>query len=132
MVLHQRYGDLTQIVLADLMGHDDTAKFFSHAWGGYLRGLMHLDSDTKSPDVLLNILSACAFEDDLLSMITLTCAAVSLKPQGEIAVCTAGHPPPMLISPQHIEPLEVQGVLPGLVPNAAYQSLNVRLGKSQR
>ncbi len=132
MVLHQRTEDSTQLVLADIMGHDETAKFFSHAWGGYLRGLMHVDNETQAPEKLLNILSKCAYQDDLLSMTTLTCIAASLKPCGEFAVACAGHPPPMLISKQFIEPLSVGGVLPGLLPDVQYKNLNTKLLPGQR
>lgn len=132
MLLHHQLKDKTQLLLTDIMGHDDSAKFFSHAYGGFLHGLMKSMPEQALPEQLLNELSQCALNDALLSKITLTCSALQLSKQGKINIASAGHPSPLLITGDQIQELQVSGTLPGLIDNIHYQSNEFTLAPGQR
>jgi len=72
LLLHRSSEEQLVLVLIDIMGHDDCAKFFAYAYGGYLRGLMHSSATDISPSQLLEKLSESALQDELLSQVTLT------------------------------------------------------------
>nr|WP_269809012.1 response regulator [Enterovibrio nigricans] len=57
VVLFRDNNDRMMVNLVDIMGHDVAAKFFSYAFGGYLRGLMYHVDDT--PDPCSTLLSRC-------------------------------------------------------------------------
>ncbi|WP_150137864.1 SpoIIE family protein phosphatase [Candidatus Enterovibrio escicola] len=120
--------------IVDVMGHDVTAKFFSYAFVGYLRGLMyHIDSNKKDPcPTLLRQLSDSALEDGLLSQVILTCCSITLSAGGKFEIATAGHPAPFKISPSGIQKLDVGGILPGVVSGATYKSLTSYLDYNER
>ena len=61
LLLHQSGNDRFQLMLADIMGHDDSAKFFAHAYGGYLRSMMHAIGTDDDPAQLLEQLSNFCF-----------------------------------------------------------------------
>jgi len=132
LLLHQSGEDKFQLVLADIMGHDDGAKFFAHACGGYLRGLMHAMGTDGDPAQLLEQLSDYAMQDRLMSKITLTCCSVALSPGGEITLASAGHLPPLRISPTGVEALSIGGILPGLLPATRYQSSKLKIACGER
>lgn len=108
-------------ILTDIMGHDDSAKFFSHAFAGYMRGLVQVSQLNQQPEQLLNSLSQFAYEDELSSQITMTCCAFTLHQNGTACFASAGHPPPLHISKYKIHTLDVGGLIPGLVPEYEYQ-----------
>ena len=130
-LLYKQYDEQLLLTLSDIMGHDDSAKFFSYAYAGYLRGLMH-SMQNNAPEQLLTALSDSAFEDDLLSQITLTCCCATLSQGGEITFASAGHPAPLFISAEGVEPLPVGGMMPGLMPAAHYQPLTKKLQPGER
>ncbi|PKF62496.1 hypothetical protein CW745_03420 [Psychromonas sp. psych-6C06] len=132
LLLHHRLENMTQLLLTDIMGHDDSAKFFSHAYGGYLHGLLQSVHSTQHAGTILEQLSNCAAQDKLLSQVTLTCCSVQLLKEGIISFASAGHPAPLLISEQGISTVEVSGMLPGLMENTQYQSHQITLRKGQR
>ncbi|MDP2574641.1 response regulator [Vibrio penaeicida] len=130
-LLSKRFEKENLYVLADVMGHDVSAKFFAYAYAGYLRGLLH-STTTASPTDTLNNLSNSAFEDQLLSQITLTSCAFSLLDNDQIEMASAGHPCPLLITDKGIESVPVQGMLPGLLHHSGYSSTQIQLGEGKR
>jgi len=134
LLLHKLDENSLQFVLADIMGHDDSAKFFAHACSGYLHGL--LQSQSKITDEnsvqLLEQLSEFAMQDELMSKITLTCCSAVLSPAGKICLASAGHPPPLRISKTGIKFVPVVGVLPGLLQDATYQSETLHITVGER
>ncbi|BDU37390.1 SpoIIE family protein phosphatase [Vibrio nigripulchritudo] len=130
-LLSKAFGEEDLYVLADVMGHDVSAKFFSYAYAGYLRGLLN-NTREADPCLLLGQLSDSAFDDQLLSQVTLTSCAFSLHGNDEIEFASAGHPCPLLISENGLETISVQGMLPGLLPETLYSPLKLTLGKKQR
>jgi len=132
LLLHQSTESMFQLVLTDIMGHDDNAKFFAHACGGYLHGMMQaLETDGNAAQ-LLEQLSDFAIQDKLLSQVTLTCCSAVLSPEGSISLGSAGHPPPLLINQSGIEAVPIGGVLPGLLANTTYEAKTLQLKAGER
>ena len=132
LLLHQNGKAQLTLVLADIMGHDDSAKFFAYAYGGYLRGLMHSAAPQSSPAELLATLSNYAFQDNLLSQTMLTACIITLADNGQLTLAVAGHPPPLRINRQGSETLEANGVLPGLLAETVYQCKQYHLDHGER
>ena len=132
LLLHQSGEMMFQMVLADIMGHDDSAKFFAHAYGGYLRGVMQALGADSDPARLLEQLSAFALQDKLMSKVTLTCCSATLSPGGGVVLACAGHPPPLHITKTGVHPIPVGGILPGLLPATDYQSVQMQLPPGER
>jgi CheY-like chemotaxis protein/anti-sigma regulatory factor (Ser/Thr protein kinase) len=131
-LLHDDKPQSLTLVLADIMGHNDSAKFFSHAFAGYLRGLIQADSHRQGPGQLLEMLSASAWQDKLFSQITLSCCALRLHQQGRLSLASAAHPAPLRIGSNGIDSLEVGGVLPGLLPATTYTPFTLTLKPGER
>jgi sigma-B regulation protein RsbU (phosphoserine phosphatase) len=132
LLLHKDFAGKTQLLLSDIMGHDDSAKFFSHACGGYIHGLLQSMQINSNPALLLEQISNYAMVDKLLSHVTLTCCSIQLSEQGKITLASAGHPAPLLLSANKIETVAVGGVLPGLIADYPYQSRELNLQCGQR
>ena len=132
LLLHKEFAGKTQLLLADIMGHDHSAKFFSHACGGYIHGLLQAMQISSNPALLLEQISHYAMADKLLSQVTLTCCSMQLSEHGKITLASAGHPAPLLISSENIESVAVGGVLPGLIADNPYQSRELNLQCGQR
>lgn len=132
LLLHKHFNGATQLLLTDIMGHDDSAKFFSHAYSGYMHGLMQAMQTEQNPGHLLSQISNCALHDKLLSQITLTCCSVRLSDSGKISIASAGHPAPLLISKEQVKSIDSNGMLLGLLPDVQYQNTDLQLQKGQR
>jgi DNA-binding response OmpR family regulator/anti-sigma regulatory factor (Ser/Thr protein kinase) len=132
LLLHRNSEQQLMLALIDIMGHDDSAKFFAYAYGGYLRGLMHTSEEDESPSRLLERLSECALKDGLLSQTTLTSCVASLSTGGRITLASAGHPTPIRLSKAGAVPVSVGGMLPGLLTNTTYQAKTLQLASGER
>jgi len=131
LLLYRDYHDRLMLAMNDIMGHDDSAKFFAYAYAGYLRGLMH-SAIARSPESLLGMLSDSAIQDALLSQVTLTCCAVSLTAEGTVSIASAGHPPCLHITREGVQALDVGGILPGLIESTSYTPLQLQLRRGER
>ena len=132
LLLHNHSDEQLQLVITDVMGHDDNAKFFAHTCAGYIHGLMQTIASNTHPGQLLTQLSHYAFTDNLLSQITLTSCSVQLAAAGELRIASAGHPPPLLISESGIDKLAATGIMPGLIADASYASAQFWIRAGQR
>ena len=132
ILLSHKTVDSINITIIDIMGHDEMAKFFSYAYGGYIRGLMKSYTPPLTPSKLLEKLSKIAFDDNLLSHVILTCCALSLNVNGKLTIASAGHPAPILISDHSASCVNIGGILPGLIPDASYNEISIDLDKNQR
>ncbi len=132
LLLHHQFEDTTQLLLTDIMGHDDSAKFFSHAYGGYLHGLLQSMQPGQGPATMLEQLSNAAISDNVLSQVTLTCCSVQLAHAGKISIASAGHPQPLLITTDSISTLDTSGILPGLLSDCQYESCELTIKPGQR
>jgi len=121
------------ITLIDTMGHDETAKFFSYAYGGFISGMMRT---TNSLDIkcheLLEHISDIAYDDELLSKATLTGIVLTLGAEGRLTMACAAHPKPLLISSLSFNTIPVEGVLPGLLPGMEYSPVELRVKQGER
>lgn len=131
-LLHHTLDDKMLMVLADTMGHDDSAKFFAHAYAGYLRGFLYACASPCGPSLLLRRLSGAAWQDQLFSRVTMTCAALALLPNAEIELASAGHPPALLIADDGVSDIDVTGMLPGLLMDVEYDAVKLRLREGER
>ena len=155
-VIYHQYKTSTTLVLVDIMGHNDVSKFFSYAYGGYIKGLLQAHPQGLPPHQLLEILSNHIYNDSLLTKTTLTCLVLSLTHQDiratknanlnqlndtasvntssirKLTCACAGHPPPLLIGNDTCQPLSVNGMLAGLLPNIAYSSIDIHLTAGQK
>ncbi len=132
VVMHFTGKERQFIILLDIIGHDETAKFFSYAYSGYIKGLMLGSDYSIEPNLLLSQLSNMIVEDSLLCQLGLTCCVIELSGEGKMRVASAGHPPPLLISDRGVEPLEVSGMLLGLVLDQQYSCQTIVVKTSQR
>ena len=133
LLLSQSMPESTLFALIDTMGHDETAKFFSYAYGGYISGLMRCaeDSTLQCEDLLARI-SDMAYDDELLSRITLTGIVFRLEADGMLTFASGAHPQPLLVSGDEIRMIPVEGVLPGLLPNTAYEAARIQVRPGER
>ncbi|OEE60862.1 hypothetical protein A1OO_16590 [Enterovibrio norvegicus FF-33] len=133
LVLYRDTPDFLMLNVADVMGHDVAAKFFSYAYGGYLRGLMYQVEKEDDPcATLLNRLSDCALEDNLLSQVILTCSSIALFNNGHMQIASAGHPAPIKVSANDVQTLDIGGILPGVLYGAEYEVLSLDVKEGER
>jgi len=131
MIAHQTDEALT-VLVCDVMGHDETAKFFSFAYAGYLRGLLLANENNISPAALLEQLSAGMFQDQLMNQLNVTCCAIQLRADRQLRYACAGHPPPLLINQQGLRELPQGGMMPGLLPDQQYKNCEYTCHKGDR
>jgi sigma-B regulation protein RsbU (phosphoserine phosphatase) len=126
LLLSQAVAEGSLVALIDNMGHDETAKFFSYAYGGFISGMMQSAAESRMGcQELLRRLSKTAYDDELLSKATLTGVAFELGPQGALTIACAAHPQPLLVSPGCIESIPVECILPGLLPDSVYTAVQM-------
>lgn len=130
-ILSTSHNGITQLLLADVMGHDESAKFFSYAYIGYIRGLMQ-NTDLTQPAQLLTKLSDNAYKDQLLSQTMLTGCCLSFINANTIKLSGAGHPYPIHIHHKRLHSIKAEGTLPGLLPHTEYQNISLILNKNER
>lgn len=136
-VLSMSDEQTTQLLLADVMGHDESAKFFAYAYAGYIRGLMQ-NTDLTKPAQLLSLLSNNAFKDQILSQTMLTGCCISLTNKSEVQISSAGHPAPLHITKTELTPktqlttVSTEGTLLGLLPYIQYKETQITMKKGER
>ncbi|TNH79937.1 SpoIIE family protein phosphatase [Aeromonas sobria] len=118
--------------LGDVMGHDAEAKFFAHAYAGYLRGLLTAHDLERAPARLLTILSNSVHSDPLLGATLLTTLCIELGDEGRVQWASAGHPAPWLIGPGSVRQVGVTGPLPGLRPDPHFVTNQRQLKPGER
>ena len=134
-VLSMSDAQTTALLLADVMGHDESAKFFAYAYAGYIRGLMQ-NTDLTKPAQLLSLLSNNAFKDQILSQTILTGCCISLTNKSEVQISSAGHPAPLhitkLTSKTQLTTVSTEGTLLGLLPYIQYKETQINMKKGER
>lgn len=108
------------LLLADVMGHDQQAKFFVHAYQGFLQGLCYGLTDCSSPQTLLHALSDGLRSDDLLASSLLTALSIFCSSEGTISIACAGHPAPKALVDGQWQSIPVDGPLLGFIENPDY------------
>ena len=131
-LLDHHLGSDRIIVLADVMGHDASSKFFAFSYAGFLRGLFAAMKTVLPPSQIMQELSNAVNQHELLQASMLTCCILHLQPGGKVTYCTAGHPPALYISNHGIKELSTKGMLLGLIESAEYQDAHVTLQQGER
>lgn len=132
LIFWQQQGESVLMVIADVMGHDEAAKFFAHAYLGYMRGLLCSFDQLPNPEVFLQRLSQAMYQDRLLASSFCTVCAILLQPGGRISIANAGHPPPIKITRESCVDMHEVGMLPGLQPDIVYTSSSACLEPGER
>ena len=119
------------VVLGDIMGHGEQAKFFAHAHAGYFHGLANATNSDLPPSEYLKKLSDAIGHSTVLEATLVTCVAVRLGRDGSMAIASAGHPAPWRVTESGVNELNVGGTLPGLVDDVDYQEAEVDLDEDR-
>ncbi len=128
----EKRNQSTLIVLGDLMGHGEQAKFFSFALSGYLHGLCLALSNSGSVSDLLSGLSSRIQCSQVLANTLVTCLVMEVFEGGRIDIASGGHPPPLLVDAQgNSRAIDVGGMLPGLSDSPDYQMISLSLQPSE-
>ncbi len=130
-IFYQEKKGRSLILLVDIMGHDEAAKFFIYAHAGFFRGIVQSLNEIDLPQ-LLALISNASYYDQLLNQTTMTLVAACLYEDGSIGLASAGHPPPLLVSPTECQYLPVSGIMPGLMENVEYQEYHLQLKEDER
>ncbi|MDG1286188.1 MAG: SpoIIE family protein phosphatase [Rickettsiales bacterium] len=130
MVLHFTRPQDEVIIIADVTGHGSKAKYFAHLYGGYLYGLLKHFNSNESPEILMAQLSDMIDADSHLVGNFITCQIISIQ-QGRLSICSAGHPPPLLLDKTGAKPLPIEGTMPGLLAGTAYEPHLLTLHKDE-
>jgi len=131
-VLQRRSAHGHTVILGDIMGHGEQAKFFAHAHAGYFHGLMRALPESSSPADALKALSLAIDEDEILQSTTVTCVVIALQPDGRIRLASAGHPRPLLQAGRSLSDVPIQGMMVGLSAGTDYEELEIQLGHNER
>lgn len=108
------------LLLADVMGHDQQAKFFVHAYQGFLQGICHGLNDCTDPAELLYALSRGLQTDDLLASSLLTALSIFCAKDQGIHIACAGHPAPKSFDDKEWQDIPVSGPLLGFADAPEY------------
>jgi serine/threonine-protein kinase RsbW len=119
------------IILGDVMGHGDVAKFFAHAHAGYIRGILSAIATPQSPVEVLNELRNAVSIDEVMSNTLLTCLLVGIDGE-QLTIASAGHPAPIVFSEDEIFELPASGPLLALSGQQQFSQLEFLPGMSQR
>jgi CheY-like chemotaxis protein len=129
-IVQKTLADRTIIILADVMGHDVTSKFFAHSFDGFIKGLIE-QSTALNIATIFKLLSKQVYNDPLLSQMLLTCVGVELFPD-HINMVSAGHPCPVIFSPGKHQEVNIIGRLPGLCADSTYHTTTFSLAVNQQ
>lgn len=126
-------GDVSTIVLGDVMGHGKQAKFFAHVYAGYIQGLLHaLGEKPFTPALLLQRLSDHIVCDDYLSSIILTCTVIQETENWGLKIANASHVPLILFNDEKLTRIENGGHLLGLTQGQQYSEELIFLEDNKR
>ncbi len=132
LLIERRLEDGHLVVLADVMGHGEQAKFFAHALNGFVYGAVQGLSTRLSPGTLLNALSDLFHTDRVLSKSLATALVLVIDRRGGITMSAAGHPPPFLVHADRLETIDVGGPLLGLMKDAPYSEQQMQITSGER
>ena len=122
------------IFIGDVMGHGAPAKFFLHAYNGYLYGrlqaLRHQKAFPRAGE-LLRELNHTLHTDPFLKHWLTSCLVLCIPRNGALSFAVGGHPPPWLIGAGPAQRLQGKGLLPGLLPDSQYETTIVALQPGQ-
>lgn len=119
-LFHQELGNKHRFVLGDVMGHGEQAKFYAFAITGFLSGLCAGLKPSSTVSSFMNQLSLLIGDSELMTNTLVTLQVIDIDEHGQVDICSAGHPPPLLMKHDDINELDVEGPLPGMDETAHY------------
>lgn len=132
ILIEQMVGEAHLIILADIMGHGEQAKFFAHALTGYAYGAIKAMAADKTLLEFMTGLSDLFLSDRLLMNSFATALAVMLYPDGTVSIVSAGHPPPIRLSSNSLIELDVAGPLLGLMEEPQFEETRLLMEPNDR
>ncbi len=122
------------LFIGDVMGHGAPAKFFLHAYLGYLYGLLqalqHQKAFPRAGELLFELNNMLCNDPFLKHWLT-SCLVLCVPRDGALSFASGGHPPPWLIASDSAQRLPAKGLIPGLMANSSYETTIVSLQKGQ-
>lgn len=132
ILVEQSVGEAHLVILADIMGHGEQAKFFAHALTGYAYGSIKAMAADKTLTELMTDFSDLFLSDRLLMNSFATALALMLYPDGTVSIVSAGHPPPALLSSKSLIELDVGGPLLGLMEEPQFEEIKISMEPGDR
>lgn len=132
IALHFPGNGYDHIIMMDIMGHGAQAKFFSHSFVGYLHGFLSAQRNVQDPGQVLTALSHFLHTDKIGEKTILTAQILMISKDGTFKIASAGHPAPLLCDSEGVRELEIEGAMPGLIPDTVYESIKLSLKPQQR
>lgn len=130
--LHHTSDQSLFAILADVMGHGLTAKFFAYAYAGYLHSIFRMHSGIEDPAQFLKRLSKSIEGDTFLESIILTCQSFQLFSDGRMNIASAGHPSPLIIDQSGCRSLDIAGPLLSLSSERGYPLKTLQLQAGEK
>lgn len=131
-VLHLAAPGRDRLVLADVMGHGLHAKAGAIAYAATMRALFAASDADAGPAAYLDRLSDVLRRDAALSETIVTVVVCDRLADGAVEIACAGHPSPVLITPDGATPIDVCGPLLGLFDKPGYRCERVEAGSGRR
>lgn len=131
-VLHLPCRERDRIVLVDVMGHGLKAKAGAIAFASLLRAVNGMLGPDAGPGTFLGRLSGVLKRDPALCEVFATLAVVDRLADGSLAISSAAHPAPMLVSASGVSALDINGPLIGLLDDTDYPEQHVTLASGER
>ncbi len=134
-VFHLEGPDGDYVLIGDVVGHGAPAKFFLHAYIGYLYGTVLAFKQHMHPASaadLLEILNCAVSENAFLKRWLFTCLALHIPYEGPMTLASAGHPAAWLCRRGGATSITLRGPMPGLMANIPYADATLRLEKGDR
>ena len=120
-----------RILLMDLMGHGLDAHAAAIAFAAVARTVHGSNPDCK-PGIFLGTIAGAINRDPALGQLLGTMIAIDILTDGRIELASAGHPPPVVLSNGEARCIEIGGPLLGFLPDAAYETAELKLQPSER
>lgn len=117
-----------RFILGDVMGHGTQAKFFAYSVCGFITGLCASLPVNTPVNQFVSQLSTLICESELLTSTFVTLLVMDVFTDHRIDMVSAGHPPPFLFRSGKWSPVDIEGALPGMVADMAYQHVSLTLG----
>ncbi|WP_029006691.1 SpoIIE family protein phosphatase [Azorhizobium doebereinerae] len=130
LVIHLPRPGRDRLVLVDVMGHGINAKAGAVAHAAMVRALDV--GEPLPPGAFLARWSGLVFREAGFDSVVATALVVDLHADGRIAIASAGHPRPMVVTRDGARALEVDGPLLGFTDTADYEALTLTLAPHER
>lgn len=103
-----------RIIIADVMGHNLSSKFFVYSFCGYIRAIMQsMVSQALPLAEFAQSISSAIQQDKMLDNTFLTFSMIDVKPN-HISILNAGSPKPLCKQSNQVTELPITGMVPGI------------------